>query len=46
MENKSENLHQTATAASPEDLLLPPLEKREEKAQGREMFLQLPTIYE
>lgn len=39
MENKSENLHQTATAASPEDSLLPPPEKRGEKAQSGEMFL-------
>lgn len=32
---KVKNLHQPATAASPKDLLLLPLEKREEKAQLR-----------
>lgn len=39
MENKSENLHQTATAASPEDSLLHLQRKRGEKAQKRKMFL-------
>lgn len=41
---KVKNFHQPATAASSEDLLLPPLEKRGKRKHRTEMFLEPPQF--